>query len=311
MLSFLGEEKTVGIDIDQGSVRVASAYLNQDNNLVVENMGCSEYAPGASNKEIASTIKELWKKQHIKTHTVSSCLRSSLLILKQFRYSNLAYQEVESALLLEAEQLFQKDPEELYIDWHLYPSFDYAVKKEPQQQVEGVLTAALAKDVHRHLSILEIADLFPIVVDVGCMAISNLFLSLNGRVGSENLCLVNVGSHSLDIAIVSGDSYIYPSSIYSQSVTWLEKLDYLANYIVDVLRYHQFKLNKQPVKKVIFTGILSTDTRLKAKVKHDIQVPTEFWNPLESANLEKNCSVKNVAQGPAMAACLGLALRRE
>jgi Tfp pilus assembly PilM family ATPase len=307
--SFLGEEKIVGIDIDKDSVKVASAHLNEGGKVIIDQIGSLEYDPKSSDVEIASSIGRLWHKSHIKTHTVYSCLHSPSLMLKHFQYTNLDTKEIESALLLEAEQAFQKAPEDLFIDWHLYPSSSPASGKNGH--IEGVLIAALTRDINQHLRILERAGLLPIAVDVGCMAIGNLFISLNGKLDKESVCLVNVSNYSADVAIISGDSYIYPSSIYSKEPLQ-EKIDYLVNCIVDVLRYHQFKLHKKPVKKVVLSGVLSKHPRLQDRLKEAVDSPVESWDPLEGSNVEISRSLdKKDIDGPAMAICLGLALRRE
>lgn len=311
--SFLGKEKIAGIDINDGNVRAAYATLNTKGKVVINQLGSLEYSPTASDDEIASVVKQLWRKQHIKTHTVYSCLHSPSLLLKHFKYDNLDAKEVESALLLEAEQLFQKEPEDLFIDWHLYPpSQKTASTDRDNQHPEGILVAALAKDVNRHLGILEKAGLYPVAVDVGCMAISNLFLALNSRLRTENVCLVNLDRKSADIAVLCDDSHIYPSNIYSRTNTWKENTEYLINHIVDVLRYHQYKLHKEPIIRVVFTGTLSSDIQMQHTLKKSIEVPVEFWDPLESSDIEKGSSLnKKEINGPSMAACLGLALRRE
>ncbi|MFC1708745.1 type IV pilus biogenesis protein PilM [Candidatus Omnitrophota bacterium] len=311
LLSFLGEEAIVGIDIDQDCVRVASVSLKDNGKVALNQLGSLEYELGSSDQTISSSIKKLWRTQQIKTRTVHACLRSSSLISKYFNYPELAEQEVELALLLEAEQVFQKPPEDLFIDWHLHNSSDKAHNKE-SSQAEGILVAALAKDVNRQLSILEMADLYPVALDVGCMAVANLFIALNSRLKSENVCLLDIGSNSADITILSEDSHIYPSTIHSKSAVWGDNIDYLISYIIDVLRYHQFKLHKKPVREVILTGILSTDTKFQKKLKKAIGLPLETWDPLESSNLELNGVLdKKQINGAAMSVCLGLALRRE
>jgi len=307
LLSFFNEEPIVGLDIDKDCIRAASAFLNKEGKVIIDKLGSLEYGPSASDEEIASVIRKLWKAKHLKTHTVQSCLRSQSIIIKYFKYPTALREEVDSALRLEAEQVFQKPPEEIFIDWHLYSS-NNQLNKEKQNFSEGVLVAALAKDINKHLSILEMADLYPVIVDVGCMAITNLFLALNNYSKDDSVCLVNVDSHFVDVSVIFGNYHISPSNMYSQSVSWQEKIDYLSNYIIDVLRYHQYKLGNKPVKKIIFTGSACPQIQLQ-NIGNTINLPIEFWNPLESSNIENKVIEKDI-NGFAMATCLGMALKR-
>ncbi|MFH1622015.1 MAG: pilus assembly protein PilM, partial [Candidatus Omnitrophota bacterium] len=191
LLSFFNAEPIIGLDIDKNHVRLASAFINSDGKVVVDKLGSLEYDSGASQEEVASSLKRLWRDKHIKTHTVQSCLRSQSIITKYFKLPTVLREEVDSALRLEAEQVFQKPPEEIFIDWHLYSS-NNQLNKEKHNSSEGFFVAALAKDINKHLSILQKADLYPVIVDVGCMAISNLFLALESFSKTESVCLVSV-----------------------------------------------------------------------------------------------------------------------
>ena len=77
--------------------------------IVLTHAGWQEYAPDASDDEIAQVIRKLWRKTRMPTRTVCGGLQSRSLCLKYFRYPDLSQMELASALKLEAEETLQRN----------------------------------------------------------------------------------------------------------------------------------------------------------------------------------------------------------
>ncbi|MBN3037927.1 MAG: pilus assembly protein PilM [Candidatus Omnitrophica bacterium] len=309
---FFGKEAVAGLDVGENYIAAACLSPERDGHIKVEHLGWVDKRPDASLKVVASLIKGLWRKNRISTRTVSTCLHSPSLVLKYFKYSNLPSQELESTLRLEAEQIFNKPQRELFIDWHLFSADSSARKEIVNGTQHGILFAVPGETVKKQLSILEMAGLYPVMMDVGCTATSNLFLKLRNPAPDNVHCLVNIADHRADVSILSAGPFIYPRVIYSQAVSWSERLDYLIKNIEDILRYYQFKLRRKPVNKLIFTGQLPANGGLQKEIKKALDLPVEFWNPLNELSLKRDIPDKKLqVLGPAMSVCLGLAMRRE
>jgi len=287
--SFL-KETVAGLDIGEDYIGGARLSLKEGADIHIAKIGHIEKKPGSSNHDQAKAIKRLWRKYRIDTHTVVSCLRSPSVAMKHFKYSSLSTSDLSSAISLEAEQVFQRPKDELYIDWHIYPD------KNPNVS-EGVLVAAPKEDVENHLAILRMAGLYPIALDVGPMAIGNLFLKLRPINKDEVACVVSVDKHTLDMCILSREARIYPRSVYSKATPLSERIEYIVENIDEFLRYYEFKLRKPPPTRLVVTGGLATDKSLSGLIEKSLKIPVEFWDPLKDG------------KSYAYSAALGLALR--
>jgi Tfp pilus assembly PilM family ATPase len=310
--AFFREEALVGLDIGEDYITAARLFSKEDGDMKIEKLGWMEKEPEAPPRTVASLIKKLWSAHQIATPNVCSCLHSPSLFLKYFKYPFLAKDELKSALLLEAEQAFQRPQKELFIDWHLNSKSPLFKKEQTNATQEGILIAVPEEEVKTHLAILEMAGLYPIILDLSFTAISNLFLKLKNSPKLKVNCLVNITGRNADIVILSENSYIYPRNIYSRDTSWQKRPDYLIKNIEDALRYYQFKLRRKPVESLIFTGGTPFSEKFKEDIKKAVELPVEFWNPLKELRLKQDISAQDIeTYGPIMATSLGLAMRRE
>jgi Tfp pilus assembly PilM family ATPase len=180
--------------------------------------------------------------------------------------------------------------------------------------VEGVLVALPQADLAAHLEVLREADLYPIIVDIGCMAAGNLFLAARAGEGNDApACVVSLTRQSADIALLFEGSGIYPRTVYSRTGQWSDSAAYLGGNVDDVLKYCQFKLRQPAVQEVVVTGQVPADEAFRAGLGEALSVPVNFWDPVVTA--KRSWRVTRLFEGrpekgSALAASLGLALRR-
>lgn len=308
------KENIAGINIGDGFVSASRVVRKGRKKIALTHAGWMEYAPDASDDEIARVIRKLWKSCKMPTKTVCVGLHSRSLCLKFFKYPDLSLLELTSALKLEAEETLQLPPEQIMLDWHLNRPIDNPYKQlgEPLQ---GVLVAVAKDQVNRHMSLLKKAGLYPIVMDIGCTSLCNLYLALRGEKVNRNnaVCVVNLSRYNADISILYNDHYIYPRTIISRSAEWSSKVQYLIENISDALLYYHVKVDKTPVNKVVLTGFVPEEPEFVAQVHDTIGLPTEVWSPLKDDNFQvpyklKSGRKRNVIN-PLMTTSLGLSLR--
>jgi Tfp pilus assembly PilM family ATPase len=247
------------------------------------------------------------------TRTVCVGLQSRSLCLKYFKYPDLAQMELTSALKLEAEETLQLPPEQIMLDWHINRPKDDPYTQQGEQ-LQGVLVAVAKNQVVRQMNLVKKAGLLPVMMDVGCMALCNLFLALRGEsVTTENaVCVVNLSRYNADISILYNHHYIYPRTIISRSAEWANKVQYLIENISDALLYYHVKVDKTPVNRLVLTGFVPKSSEFLGQVHDTIGLPTEVWNPLEDKNFMVSRtaqSSKGDAVAPLMTTSLGLGLR--
>lgn len=312
--SITKNENIAGINMGDGFVSIARIVRRGQNKIVLTHAGWMEYAPDASDKEIVHVIRTLWKKTRMPTRTVCGGLLSRSLCLKYFKYPDLSQIELASALKLEAEETLQLPPEKILLDWHLNrPRNDPYTRQG--EQLQGVLVAVAKEQVEHQMNLMKSAGLLPVIMDVGCMALCNLFLALRGEcVNAENaICVVNLSRYNADISILYNNHYIYPRTIISRSAEWASKEQYLIENISDALLYYHVKVNKSPVNRLILTGFVPDDPEFVGLIHDTIGLPTEVWNPMKDENLTIVRSVKssmgNGVDIPLMTISLGFGLR--
>ncbi|MCF7818270.1 MAG: pilus assembly protein PilM [Kiritimatiellales bacterium] len=303
-------ENVAGINIADGIVSVSRMVRRGRKKILLTHAGWMEYAPDATDDEVVQVIRKLWKKCRMPTRTVSVGLQSRSLCLKYFKFPDLSQGELASALKLEAEETLQLPPEQIMLDWHLNRP-DNDPYTQQGEQLQGVLVAVAKHQVERQLNLVKKAGLYPVVMDVGCTALCNLYLALRGEsVNTENaVCVVNLSRYNADISILYNHHYIYPRTIISRSAEWSTKVQYLVENISDALLYYHVKVDKTPVTRLILTGFVPDDPHFVGHIHDTIGLPTEVWNPLRDESFMVAQSVKSDCSTPLMTTSLGLGLR--
>ena len=307
----LGGETVIGVDIGDGYVAASRLVVSRKGVFRLEAAGWVDYDQRGATPAIVTALRKLWQIAGLYTYTVSTCLRSHSLVLRYFHYPNLLAHELESALWLECEETLQLPREEMAMHWH--ENRYTAAPGEGPDGREGVLVAAPRSDVTRQLSALEAAGLYPVVMDVACMAVGNLYQALRGTAqAAAPVCLVNLAGRSADILILFDGASIYPRSVFSPTGPWAQTVDYLVVNIHDVLKYYQFKLRRDPVTQVLLTGQVPGDQAFQKRIGEAVGVKVDVWDPLSEIQVKRSKAMQALgsAGGPAMATSLGLALQR-
>jgi len=308
-------EDLVGLDITADCIIATRVRPVGDGRFEVRNAGWVSYPAGDSAARVARHIRRLWRRSGLANYTVCSCLRSRALMLRYFQYPGLAAEELASALRLQAEETLVMSGDEIVIDWHLNRHAAAGETADSPGGAEGVLVAVPKAEVDRHLAMLEQAGLVPVVVDVGCMALCNLFLALRADACAAGaVCLVNLATHTADVAVLLKQGWIYPHVVFAQQAAWESSVEYLGANIADVLKYYRFKLRQEPVARLILTGHLPSGDGFAGQLGERVGLPVEIWDPLSGLELGtrrvRRLLERHPGAGPLLATSLGLAMRR-
>lgn len=308
-------ENIAGINIGDSVVSAARIVRRGRKKIVLTHAGWMEYAQDTPDDELVQIIRKLWKKCRMPTRTVCVGLHSRNMCVKYFKYPDLSQIELISALKLEAEETLQLEPDDIMLDWHLNrPRNDPYTQQG--EQLQGVLVAVAKNQVVHQMNLVKRAGLLPVMMDVGCTSLCNLFLTLRGdSVNRENaVCVVNLSRYNADISILYNDHYIYPRTIISRSAEWSSKVQYLIENISDALLYYHVKVDKTPVNRLVLTGFVPDNPEFLGQIHDTIGLPTEVWNPTQDKNFLTSPTISGFQKGgavgtPLMTTSLGLALR--
>lgn len=306
--------EVVGVNFGDKFITAARLKGGEGKPLVLTHSGWVPYDPSASETDIAAALKSLWRSAGFPLRSVCASLRSASIVMRYFRFPAMPKEELQSALILQAEEALQMARPSIVLDWHMdSPAMDGGVASKARSSwVEGILVAAPVKDVDRQLAILSRAGMDPAILDVRAMAVANLFGAVGPR-KEESVCLVSLDPHCADVLVMSKAGQAYPRTVYCRSSTWEETPAFLVENVRDVLKHSEFKLEWEPVRRVVLTLLTPVHNGFVDKLREGLGLPVEIWSPLEGLEV-KNAKLRQLLQSePDKAAmlvpALGLALR--
>jgi Tfp pilus assembly PilM family ATPase len=302
-----------GVNFGDSHITVTRLRGKSGGPFAITHAGWTAYDSGAPEKDIAAALKALWREAGMPTSNVVASLRSAALVIRYFKYPAMARGELDDAVELQAEECLQLQRGDLVVDCHINGPTEAVRDGATGNFIEGVLAAAPVHDVSRIMDIMFMAGLDLLVLDVRAMAVANLYAALAAREETVTTCLVSLSPHSADVIVLAKGGAIYPHTVFCRASTWDETPAFLCENIRDVMKYSEFKLDWEPVQKVVLTGEVQSGDFL-AKVQSGLSLPLEHWEPLKHVGFNsrriKNLLEANAAQAAMLAPSLGLALRR-
>jgi len=233
------------------------------------------------------------------------------LVVRHFRFPSLNDEELAAALALEAEEVLQLEMDELAMDWH--ENLAGATPGDSRGR-EGILVAVPKQELKRHQAVLESAGLVPVVVDVGCTALGNVYMRLRGDECEEHaVCLVNLVGRSADVAILFDGNAMYPRFIMDMA-DGEGRCRQLADNLTDVLKYYEFKLRRDPVRDLVITGQSPDIEALCENVQRRVGLPVSIWDPCGDMHIGssriRRALDQHAGYGRSLTAAIGAAMRR-
>lgn len=300
-------EDIIGLDINDGRL-TAAHFIRSADGVILNRLAFGDYEPQLPDHQIATVIREFWKKERFSTRLVCTCLRSRALMVRYFQYANLSVDELAMALSLEAEEALRLSSDELCIDWHLDPVIcDQDGKPE---NLTGILVAAPRKTVRRHLELIKAAGLYSVNVEVSCSALCNCYSFFTARRQTKPVCLVNLTDRTADI-IMYTDGGVYPRTLFSSNDGWKSNTEYLLENIQNALLYYHLKIKHNPVEKIFLVGKIPAPDQFPEHLARKVSLPVELFNACDHPSITL---IKRDLPLPVTGSCnittaIGLALR--
>jgi Tfp pilus assembly PilM family ATPase len=300
--------RTVGLDVSQTHLAAVQLHAGHEGTFRLEKAGWAAPPPHATPQQLAAAVHQLFQQTDLAREHVCTAIKTPGLAVKHFRQpASLTPAELSQALSIEAEEMVQLPREELYLDWH--PNSH----RTPDNQSDGVLVVTPRKEVEQHLQMLALAGIYPRIVDIGCLAICNLYQHLRKQTAPDQAtAILSLAQDRVDITILHGADNVFPRTVFSPNDTWDESEEYLAECVSDSIKYHQFVLHAPAVTRIVLTGYLPNNHTLINHLREMVPL-TEPWDPVAdlpaiSPHLKPRLSFEI---GSRLATSLGLALRQD
>lgn len=289
-------EATIGVDIIPGHIRVCQMSEHRDS-LHLTKLASVDIMPGEDGNKLdvrqhanvyVENLKRLIKKNKIKPKSVAVAIPVSSSIIKTITMPNMSNQEIEQAIEMGS---FWENLVELPGSMDQYSIFYEVAKRDTQNGTMDIMfVAASVDDISVYTKIISDAGLNPIIVDVRCFALSNIF-HFNHKGEDKPVVFLKFGPDENYIHIIEqGESFMYDIYISDEErntmMDRLNDVEILQRYATQarqIISTHSSQHGSQEIKDIYVVSLLPAISSFVQKLAG---ILTEF-NVSESDFFEK------------------------
>jgi type IV pilus assembly protein PilM len=344
----LGRRNEVfGLDI--GTSRVKAVKLMRDEaGYTVTGSGLTEIAQSdtAGDTEtinVVRAIRTCMRAAEIRTRYAVCGVCGPEVAVRCFSFPPLAEQEINNALLFEADQVCPFDTRRCVVDYQLLG--DSGQPDKSTAKTCGVFVAATPELVSHKCQLVRSASLSCVLMDVDGLALLNCLLGCEGLQVGRTIAILNVGGSYTNLAILRGGGSPFvrdlpyagekivstvaeATGLHRQQVkehlfgapgeptaadlfSSLKKAcSRLVSDVAETLRYYLAR-EGSPVEKIYLCGGFATAAGLTSLLVDQLPAEVVLWNPFSTMRCEAEPGQAEELQraGPALAVAAGLAMR--
>jgi type IV pilus assembly protein PilM len=293
---------------------------------------------------IVDVINNLMAEQKIKAKRVATSISGHSVIIRKIMLPIMTEEELEASIQWEAEQYIPFDVSEVNIDFQILGPDE----KDPSQM--SVMLVAAKKDyVDDFVNVFSEAGLEPVVMDIDCFAVENMFDVNYGFVDDEVIALVDMGASAISVNVLKGEVSVFTRDIQAGGNLLGEELqkrlgisseeaeraklgdrdledvdsdsidevlrDAVENLVQEVQRSLDFfsaTSTEDKVRKVYLTGGVSASQLVCETLENRLGVAVEVIDPFRNVVInEKEFDTDYLkAIGPMCSVAVGLAMRK-
>ncbi|WP_429884409.1 type IV pilus biogenesis protein PilM [Geoalkalibacter halelectricus] len=346
---FKSKKDIVGIDIGSSSVKLVQ-LKEVKGGFQLQNMGLMPLPPEAivdhsimDPTVVQDTIRNLVESLKVKTKNVATSISGHSVIIRKITLPIMAEEELESSIQWEAEQYIPFDINDVNIDFQILGPD----AKDPSQM--NVMLVAAKKDfVNDHVAVFTDIGMNPVVMDIACFAVENMFEASYGNSPEEIVALINIGAGGMNVNILKAGESAFTRDIQVGGNMIDEELqkrlgvsgedaerlklggqvedvdasevaaviadaaESLAQEVQRSLDFFSATSADEKVQKVYLAGGVSRAAEVVEALEERLGIPVEVINPFAGIVVDdKEFDPEYVrALGPLMSVAAGLAMRR-
>ena len=342
------KKNALGLDIGSSSVKLVQLRETKKGihlvNLSVATLPPEAIVDGAlmNTAVIVETIREMVAKLKLKTKEVAISIRGHSVIIKKIGLPAMTQDELDESIKWEAEQYIPFDVNDVYLDYQVLQS------RPEQGQMDVLLVAAKREMVDEYAGIVRDAGLEPVVVDVDCFTIQNVFETCYGFPPGESVVLIDIGAATINVNIVSNGMTTFTRDINMGGNQYTEELrkrlnisheqaeayklggqnadgvipqevdrilasvsETLANELHRSLDFYLATSSEGRVSRIYLSGGTAQVSSLAPTIENRVGVPVELLDPFKAVSVDnKQFNLEFINRiRPGAAVAIGLALR--
>lgn len=187
---FGAKKDVIGIDIGASAVKLVRLHTARSGYLL-KNLDREPLPPEAvvdssimDSRAVVQAVRDIVARNGIKTTDVVTSVSGHSVIIRKISLPLMTEDELENSIQWEAEQYIPFEMSDVYLDYHI-------LGPDPNDQglMEVVLVAAKREFVDEYVSVIRESGLNPIIMDVDCFAIENIFCALYPDEAADTVAL--------------------------------------------------------------------------------------------------------------------------
>jgi type IV pilus assembly protein PilM len=346
---FTKKNRLVGLDIGSRAIKAAEiGGLKKGDKLTLKRFGIIDIPRGAIEEgsikkpeEIADSLKRLFETYDIREHNVAVSIGGYSVIVKKISVQSMTEEQLHETIQFEAEQYIPFDINDVNLD------FQILGENEKTHRMNVLLVAAKKEMIDSYVSLLEMANLNPCVIDVDAFALQNIF-EINYKTQNENVALIDIGANKTSLNILKGEDSVFMRDVslgcdqINQKIVNLidcthdeaEQLKFskdtdrispedlseivttvVTDWCTEIQRALEFFYSTYPddqIKTILLSGGGGNIKQFRQLLAGETTAKVETIDPFKAFYLDKNkfdsSYIRQVA--PQAAICMGLATRR-
>lgn len=293
---------------------------------------------------VVQAIRSLIERNNIsKNAEVATAVSGHSVIIRKISLPLMTEDELDASIQWEAEQYIPFDIADVYLDYQI-------IGPDPsdQGQMEVVLIAARRELVNEYTGVIRECGLEPIVLDVGCFAVENIYCTLYAEEMLDAVALIDIGATGAQLSVLKDNMSVFTREIQIGGDTFNDELQksfglnheeaemlkingsyegvdadeacaiieqVTVNLVQELSRALDFfsaTFDDDKASKVYLTGGVSQTSGLVEKLEQSLEVPVALLDPFSRVNVKESDFdldfVKSSA--PFYAVAAGLATRK-
>ncbi|MGM0416424.1 MAG: type IV pilus assembly protein PilM [Thermodesulfobacteriota bacterium] len=293
---------------------------------------------------VVQAIHDLIERNSIgKNAEVAIAVSGHSVIVRKISLPLMTEEELDGSIQWEAEQYIPFDIAEVYLDYQI-------IGPDPadQGQMEVVLIAARREFVNEYTGVVRESGLAPVVVDVGCFAVENIYCTLYTEEMLDVVALIDIGASGAQLSVLKDNISVFTREIQIGGDSFNEELqkrfglsnedaemlkingsyegvdtdeaqsvmeqvvDNLVQELTRALDFFSATFNDETVSKVYLTGGVCLTSGLLDKFEESLDAPVALLDPFSRVQMkETEFDLEFVkSSAPFYAVAAGLATRK-
>lgn len=204
----------VGLDIGSSTIKTVELRPLRSGSYELVSLGTEELSPDCivdgviiSKLPVSDAITRIFKRQNIKNSRVATSISGHSVIVKKISLPVQSDEDLAESIRWEAEQYIPFDISDVNLDYQLLG------ESAGTGNSEVLLVAVKKEKIADHTSVISMAGISPVIVDVDAFALQNAYEVNYEPSPKSTVALLDIGASIMTIIIVSGSDFLFTRDV--------------------------------------------------------------------------------------------------